>query len=458
MIRRPVLLYVAMFTMTVLSLAIYASSGGIGRTIEVDEASAIASRRQLQRGLYPAYPTPVSLNQTAPAIVERAPTITPAPVADRFETSDIGVAERLAIKFHGYPDLSGEYRIRSDGTLSIPVIGRINIASMTDNDIEVALAQRLARTTGRDTFVTVEISEYRSVFITGFVSKPGSFPWRPGMNVLQAVALAGGTFRTSGEQGGAAVGEDGAIIRLQKAINEQKRNLAALARLRAEQTVAPGIEVPEKLVALVGKREAESMVAAEATSFTSRRAALEAKRAALTRAVQMAEKELAGLNEQARRLKVQLQMRRDYKSNIDRLQSKGIVRTERLMDENTRVSDLEDRETGLNVSMARVHVMLASLERDRVNLEHERKAEIDSEIIRLERSIGQLDIEITGARSAYVKMTGQEPPASLLLADAPRKLTVKYEIVRPSAATATTTTADQLMAVRPGDTLVVSVD
>jgi polysaccharide export outer membrane protein len=42
----------------------------------------------------------------------------------------------------------------------------------------------------------VEVLKYRPVFILGEVSKPGEYPYQPGMTVLTAVAIAGGfTYR-----------------------------------------------------------------------------------------------------------------------------------------------------------------------------------------------------------------------------------------------------------------------
>ena len=44
--------------------------------------------------------------------------------------------------------------------------------------------------------VSVEIIEYRPIFILGEVAKPGQYPYEPGMTVLTAVAIAGGfTYR-----------------------------------------------------------------------------------------------------------------------------------------------------------------------------------------------------------------------------------------------------------------------
>jgi len=44
----------------------------------------------------------------------------------------------------------------------------------------------------------VQVESYRAVFILGEVSRPGRYPYEPGMTVLTAVAAAGGyTYRAA---------------------------------------------------------------------------------------------------------------------------------------------------------------------------------------------------------------------------------------------------------------------
>lgn len=45
----------------------------------------------------------------------------------------------------------------------------------------------------RDPKVTVEIAAYRPIYLFGEVEKPGEYPYKPGVGVLAAIALAGGS-------------------------------------------------------------------------------------------------------------------------------------------------------------------------------------------------------------------------------------------------------------------------
>ena len=383
-----------------------------------------------------------------------AAAVTAPGAAQRFE---IASAERLTIKFQGYAELTGEYRVNPDQTISIPVLGRISVGKMTPADLELALAERASRVTGRETYITVEISEYRPVFVTGYVNRPGASPWKPGMTVLHAVTLLGGVYRATADNvgGGMVIGADNEIVRLRRATTDLRRVIAGIARLQAEREDKGTILVPDKLIALVGKVEAERLIGEQTTALTSRRTGRAAQLASLERARKISEQELVGLQEQSVRLKAMLATRRDYKQKIDGLQAKGIVRADRSMEETSRVSELEDRATTVSVGIARVQGALAGLERETIYLNQDRLATIDTELLKQDREVAQLELEIESARNAYRKMTGAPAPVTFSEGETAKTSLVEYEIVRDGAGQ-TSVKVDQFTLLLPGDILVVS--
>ena len=62
---------------------------------------------------------------------------------------------------------------------------------------KAAIAQALKkRQLIKDPSVSVEVIAYRPIFVLGEVSRPGQYPYQPGMTMLTAVAVAGGfTYR-----------------------------------------------------------------------------------------------------------------------------------------------------------------------------------------------------------------------------------------------------------------------
>lgn len=90
------------------------------------------------------------------------------------------------------PALSGEYRLDERGDLALPLVSSVPAAGSTAPGLASILAVRFAETYVKDPDVTVRVLEYRPVFVLGEVMTPGTYPYTPGMTVLNAVAVARG--------------------------------------------------------------------------------------------------------------------------------------------------------------------------------------------------------------------------------------------------------------------------
>lgn len=91
------------------------------------------------------------------------------------------------------PELSRTVPIRPDGKITLPLVGDMQAEGLKPAELEVKVAQALGSYV-RDPRVTVIVHDVNGakVFVTGMVGHPGAFPLRSHMNVLQALALAGG--------------------------------------------------------------------------------------------------------------------------------------------------------------------------------------------------------------------------------------------------------------------------
>ena len=109
--------------------------------------------------------------------------------------------DRVKVTVFGEEDLTGEYEIDGTGTLAFPLVGQIAVAGSSARDLEVAIADRLRGDYLLDPKVNVEILTYRPFYILGEVQRPGSYSFKSGMTVLNAVAMAGGyTYRAKTEE------------------------------------------------------------------------------------------------------------------------------------------------------------------------------------------------------------------------------------------------------------------
>lgn len=106
----------------------------------------------------------------------------------------LGPLDVLEIRVYDEPEISGDYRVDSDGTVTFPFIGAINLAGLTPNSASEALTGALADGYLVNPVVVVFVKEAKSrqVFVQGEVKKDGAFPYTDGMTIVEAIALAGG--------------------------------------------------------------------------------------------------------------------------------------------------------------------------------------------------------------------------------------------------------------------------
>ncbi|MEO1719036.1 MAG: polysaccharide biosynthesis/export family protein [Pseudomonadota bacterium] len=106
----------------------------------------------------------------------------------------VGPLDVLSITVFKVPDLSLSPEVSEAGTINYPLLGEIPVAGKTARDIERVLTKKLNAKYLRNPQVTVAIKEHNSqrVTVEGAVKKPGVFPIRGGMSLLQAIATANG--------------------------------------------------------------------------------------------------------------------------------------------------------------------------------------------------------------------------------------------------------------------------
>jgi polysaccharide export outer membrane protein len=118
----------------------------------------------------------------------------PHQAPERSEEYLLGAEDAVAIRVVGHEEFSGAAIVRPDGRVSAPGLGEIPAAGRSAEALRDELAGRLKRWI-REPIVTVTVTQFRSqgqVFVTGEVTRPNAYPYRPGLTVSEALALAGG--------------------------------------------------------------------------------------------------------------------------------------------------------------------------------------------------------------------------------------------------------------------------
>lgn len=90
--------------------------------------------------------------------------------------------------------LDREVVVQPDGKISFPLAGVLKASGSTVEEVQARVAERLAKYIP-DPVVTVSIKEIRGnrVYVLGQVQSPGQLIMNPTLDVMQALALAGGT-------------------------------------------------------------------------------------------------------------------------------------------------------------------------------------------------------------------------------------------------------------------------
>ncbi|QKV18325.1 polysaccharide biosynthesis/export family protein [Oricola thermophila] len=104
----------------------------------------------------------------------------------------LGAGDKVRVTVFGQSDLSNTYSVDQSGYIAFPLIGAVAARGRTVQELEGAIAEQLRNGYLRDPDVSVEVDQYRSIFVMGEVGAAGQYPYTPGMTVQNAIATAGG--------------------------------------------------------------------------------------------------------------------------------------------------------------------------------------------------------------------------------------------------------------------------
>ncbi|WP_432460331.1 MULTISPECIES: polysaccharide biosynthesis/export family protein [unclassified Agarivorans] len=104
----------------------------------------------------------------------------------------LGPGDVINIHVYGEDDLSMQVLINNSGKIDYPYLGRLTVSDATTQTLKQTIESGLKGDYLIQPKVSVNIVQYRQVFINGEVEKPGGYAYQPGLTIEKAVALAGG--------------------------------------------------------------------------------------------------------------------------------------------------------------------------------------------------------------------------------------------------------------------------
>jgi len=106
----------------------------------------------------------------------------------------IGLDDTFDVRVYGESDLTGTFRVATDGTIDFPLAGRVQVAGLRTGEIQQLLVSKLKDRYLKDPQVVVTVKDRNSqkISVLGQVSKPGQVGYYPNMTIVDAIASAGG--------------------------------------------------------------------------------------------------------------------------------------------------------------------------------------------------------------------------------------------------------------------------
>jgi exopolysaccharide production protein ExoF len=391
--------------------------------------------------------------------------LSPAPSAGR----PFGIGDRLKITFYERvasdddkwgraasalrgvqqrPELSGEYAVQEDGTVSVPLLGSFTIAAKSEQAVQADLAETFEKNFGRKGLVNVLLLERPPVYVLGPVKNPGSFKYVPGMTVMHVLALAGGLDRDRGSSDHWQKIE--AVREIQKrsgSIDSLLKLLARQAVLRAERdNTSP--KVPPRLLKLVGETEAASLIDEQAdrrraVAMTRR----DRERAALS-AVESAKQDLR-MYARTDSLDELVKIRQERVDSTRGLVDKNIVAKGALSQAQAELSDAEQRRQDAFNQYSIAKQRLAQLESDALRARSDLANDLTVEIDLTEHQIVDNQREFDTSESILSTL----PATRARFAESASKAAdqISYLIVRQTSGGPVQVDSGGMTVLQPGD-------
>jgi protein involved in polysaccharide export with SLBB domain len=106
----------------------------------------------------------------------------------------VGIDDTFDVRVYGEADLSGTFRIATDGTVDYPLAGRLQVAGLRTGEIQQLLVNKLKDKYLKEPQVIVTIKDRNSqkISVLGQVARPGQVGYYPNMTIVDAIASAGG--------------------------------------------------------------------------------------------------------------------------------------------------------------------------------------------------------------------------------------------------------------------------
>ena len=286
-------------------------------------------------------------------------------VDDETPTGDYRLApgDRVTLIVYDQPQLSGQFTIDGGGGLLLPLAGSVTLSGLTLSEAQKLIQDRFAEGFLVQPAVSVRITEYRPIFVTGNVRKPGSYRFMIGQSVKAAIAAAGGEGEPVELNSTGAVSD---YITAQQHVRQLEADHSYLlmrkARLEAQRDGQDSFIMPT--LASLGRHDVDLDLAYSTESDTFSRLAdayrgqirdLQSQRPRIEAEINAVTDEIAKQNEH-------LAIVNSHLVDLQSLFDKGLLRKDVLLNQQIEKSLVEGQVSNLQAQVARLRQTMGDLD------------------------------------------------------------------------------------------------
>ncbi|QCI99474.1 polysaccharide biosynthesis/export family protein [Agrobacterium larrymoorei] len=375
----------------------------------------------------------------------------------------LGTADKLRIRvaewqpadgtIRNWDVINGDYSVGPSGTLSLPFIGQLDVAGKTAGEVGEQIGAQLQSKFALRNLpsASVEVAQFRPVFLTGDVQTPGEYPYAPNMTVLKAVSLAGGLRRSDAGQ---RFAKDFINARGDAAVYDDQRGrlLARQARLQAEVVGAEDIKKTPEMEKVVN---IDALLESESALMKSRTERYTLQLKALKDLRDLLESEVESLKKKSETQQRQLEIANEDREKVNRLNEQGLALAQRRISAEERAAEVESTLLDIDTNALRAKQDINKAQQDEINLRNDWEAQRSKELQDTQAELQKLNLQLSTSRELMSEALAQSAEA-LRFDPSGKSASISYVVVREDNGQSKEVKVDENTALLPGDVVKVS--
>ena len=349
--------------------------------------------------------------------------------------------------------VSGEFDIGPDGSLAVPTLGSLDVSGLGAEELGTRIGELLQSKLGLIDApnASLQVLEYPPVYVVGNVATPGAYSYRPGMTVIQAMALAGGEQRIEGASGLSET------IRLQWDLEGYSRDIlrttTRLARLKAEFarepeiTFDPTLNTADPVVAEIMEQERRI--------FDAHTNELSRQQVGLEQLAVLYKAEIDALEQKSGAIDQQIERAQQQVDSLKTLLAAGASTVARLTDAERILDDLRSDKLDNVIATMSARENLNRSERDLAKLQDEQQSYAAAQLQEQQASLEKLML----SQTSTMRMLRQSMDADAsTVAAQTAKTGIRYSILRQEGEQTVSLEASEASVLVPGDLVRVALE